>query len=99
MTPSQQHPAPPLPHHLILENRNQLSLSGVLEVKQFEQEVAVIITSMGLLTLMGSDFHLLKSDTDTGELLMQGQLTEFYYTDQSDPASRKKKFGFFRSQE
>lgn len=99
MTEPQQRSSPPLPHHVIIEERKHLSLSGVLDIKQFEEDAALIVTSMGLLTLTGSDFHLIKSDTDTGELIMQGHISELYYTDQVENVPRKKRFGWFRSQE
>lgn len=98
MTESPHASPTPRPHHLILEDRKHLSLSGVIDIKQFEEDSALLVTSLGLLTLTGSDFRLIKSDTDTGEVIMEGHISELYYTDQLDDSEGKKRFGWFLGQ-
>lgn len=36
-----------LPHNLIMENRNRLTVSGVSDVDSFDEQTVVIFTQMG----------------------------------------------------
>ena len=36
-----------LPHNLIMENRNRLTVSGVSDVESFDEQTVVIFTQMG----------------------------------------------------
>lgn len=86
-----------LPHNIIIENRKKLSISGVIEIESFEETTAVMITSMGRLEIGGENFRLIKSNTDTGELLMEGNVIDLYYSHKPDEKYKSKRFGLFGS--
>lgn len=68
------------PHHLILEKRKKLSVSGVLEVESFEEQRAVLQTNMGQLVLQGNRLKMGSFNLQTGELAVTGELNAFIYT-------------------
>ncbi|MBR6607906.1 MAG: YabP/YqfC family sporulation protein, partial [Oscillospiraceae bacterium] len=59
-------------HHLILEGRNFLTVSGVSDIDSFNEEAAVLYTEMGELTVRGKDLHMNKLSVDTGEVTIEG---------------------------
>ena len=72
-----------LPHNLIMENRNRLTVSGVSDVDSFDEQTVVIFTQMGELTVRGSDLHVDQLSLDTGELRITGRIDCMEYDDNS----------------
>ena len=72
-------------HQLILQERQRLSLSGVESVESFEETLAVFGTVMGELTVRGNGLQLERSDTETGEVVLQGTVSECSYADPPEP--------------
>lgn len=56
-----------LPHNLIMENRNRLTVSGVSDVDSFDEQTVVIFTQMGELSLEGTVNSLTYSDEQPGK--------------------------------
>ncbi len=79
-------------HNIIVENREKISISGVDDVESFDEESIIVHTQMGMLTVKGADLHINKFNVDTGELIIEGELDEFAY---SDDSGYGKKGGFF----
>ena len=46
--------------NLILENREKLSISGVLDVLSFDDQVVILETELGLLTVKGENIRINK---------------------------------------
>ena len=46
--------------NLILENRNKLSISGVRDVLSFDDQVIIMETELGLLTIKGENLKINK---------------------------------------
>ena len=44
--------------NLILENREKLNVSGVLDVLSFDDQIIIVETSLGLLTIKGEDLKI-----------------------------------------
>jgi sporulation protein YabP len=78
--------------NLILENREKLSVSGVLDVESFNDEAVVIETELGLLIVRGEDLHINKLNLDNSELNIEGDIVSCEY---SDKEGSKSKGGFF----
>ena len=72
---------PKTPHHVILEDRNFLTVSGVSDIDSFNEETAVLFTELGELTIRGSDLHMNKLNVDTGEVTIEGDIHTLVYTD------------------
>lgn len=78
-----------LPHNIIMENRASLSVSGVTQVESFDDQTVILHTDLGQLTIRGSNLHLERLNTDTGDVGIQGNIYGLIYT--NDQA----KGGFF----
>ncbi|MBQ1412854.1 MAG: sporulation protein YabP [Clostridia bacterium] len=70
-----------LPHNLILNDRRTLSVAGVSEVVSCDEEIVVLRTVMGELTVSGSKLHIGRFDRESGELKLDGSIKELVYTD------------------
>ncbi len=68
-----------LPHRLTLQERSSLTMTGVKEVLRFEEELVVLRTELGLLTVQGQKLHLRTLSLEGGELAVDGQITALGY--------------------
>ncbi|MEG0570444.1 MAG: sporulation protein YabP [Oscillospiraceae bacterium] len=72
----------PLPHNVIMEERKRLLLGGVLNVDNFDENVILLSTTLGQLTIKGQELHVNKLNVDTGELTLEGNFTSLSYSEQ-----------------
>ena len=56
--------------NLILENRGKLSISGVNDVLSFDDQVVIVETELGLLTVKGENIRVNKLSLDTSEVVL-----------------------------
>lgn len=82
----------PKVQNLILENREKLSISGVIDVESFNDESVVIDTELGVLVVRGMDLHISKLNIDSSELSVEGDIMSCEYSDRDGSRS---KGGFF----
>ena len=82
---------PEAAHHLILEDRERLSVSGVEEVGSFDETAIVMHTTRGTLVIRGENLHIEKLSLDGGDLKVEGDVDSLTYEDSRDRASG----GFF----
>ena len=68
-------------HHLILEGREQLSVSGVEEVESFDENTIVMGTTRGTLVIRGENLHIEKLSLDGGDLKVEGNIDALTYED------------------
>jgi len=71
-----------MPHNIILEGRERLSISGVEDVERFDEESIVIYTSKGMLIVRGADLHVEKLSLDGGELAVEGLVSSLRYEEE-----------------
>ena len=67
--------------NLVLENREKLSISGVLDVLSFDDQVVIVETELGLLTIKGDELHFNKFSIDTSEVIVEGQIFNLAYSE------------------
>ena len=72
-------------HHVILEGRASLSVSGVEEVESFDENAIVMRTSLGTLVVRGEDLHIEKLSLDGGDLRVEGMVDSLTYEDDGGP--------------
>ena len=75
--------------NLVLENRSKLSISGVLDVLSFDDQVVMVETELGLLTVKGQNLRINKLSIDTSEVLVEGEISYLAYSE----ANQKKSSG------
>lgn len=68
-----------LGHHIILEEREQLSISGVEEVESFDENTIVMDTAQGVLVVRGEELHIEKLSLDGGDLKVEGLIESLVY--------------------
>ena len=74
-------------HSLNMENREKLSLSGVEDVNGFDENLVILQTCMGSLTIRGDQLHISRIDLDSGCLELSGKIQELSYDEQSPAPS------------
>ncbi len=75
--------------NLILENREKLSISGVIDVLSFDDQVVIVETELGLLTVKGDNLRINKLSIDTSEVIVEGDISALTYSD--NKSSEKSK--------
>ena len=68
-------------HGIILENREKLSISGVIDVIGFDEETVALKTQMGNLTVKGKDLKVKSFTVETGSLTVEGRIAALVYTE------------------
>ena len=74
-------PRPELGHHIILEDREQLMISGVEEVESFDETSILLTTALGGLEVQGEGLHIEKLSLDGGDLKVEGQVNALIYSE------------------
>lgn len=78
------------PHTVVLEERECLTVSGVNDVDSFDEDMIIAFTNLGELTIKGSELHISKLDTESGELNVEGDISALIYSSDQSGSS-----GFF----
>lgn len=73
-------------HHVALEDRRRLTVSGVLEVESFDENTIVMDTNQGALVVRGEDLHIETLSLDGGEMRVEGSIDSLTY--ESDGGER-----------
>ena len=68
-------------HHILLEGREQLTVSGVEEVESFDENTIVMSTVKGTLVVRGEDLHIEKLSLDGGDMRVEGSVDSLTYED------------------
>ncbi|MEG0873494.1 MAG: sporulation protein YabP [Clostridia bacterium] len=73
--------------NIIMENREKISVTGVIDIHSFDDELVLAQTDLGILTIKGDDLKMNKLNLDNNELIVEGKIVAIAY---SDVASVKK---------
>ena len=68
-----------LPHKLSLNERNQLTMTGVTEVVSFEETAVVLRTALGTLIVQGTGLQLKTLSLDGGQVAVDGSVSALIY--------------------
>ena len=68
-----------LPHALTLNERKQLTMTGVTEVVSFDDTAVILRTNLGMLVVQGTDLHLKNLSPDGGQMAVDGQVCSLVY--------------------
>lgn len=71
--------APVRLHSLNMESREKLSITGVDDVSGFDENLIVLTTAQGDLTIRGQGLHIDRIDLDAGQLEVRGHIQELSY--------------------
>ena len=66
-------------HRIVLDDREQLTVSGVDEVESFDESNIRLTTRQGGLEIQGEGLHIEKLSLDGGDLHVEGMVTALIY--------------------
>ena len=66
-------------HNLCIEDRSRMRLTGVEDVDCFSENIAVITTTMGAITVTGASLKVSRLDLQSGEVSLEGQIDSVEY--------------------
>jgi sporulation protein YabP len=70
-----------LPHKLTLNERKNLTMTGVTEVVSFDDTAVVLRTALGTLEIQGQQLQLKTLSIDGGQVAVDGHISSLYYED------------------
>ena len=77
--------------NIIIENRQNMSVSGITDVESFDTDKIILLTPDGTLTVTGSDMRVKKLSAESGEAFIEGGINGCIYAD-----GKHEKEGFLR---
>ncbi len=69
--------------NIYLENREKLTISGVKDVLSFDDQMVILETELGLLTIKGENLRINKLSIDTSDVSIDGTVNTLIYSDNS----------------
>ena len=66
---------------LVLENKEILNITGVEGVDNFNDEIVVLITTKGKLTIKGENLAISKLNVDEGKLMVKGIINSLIFSE------------------
>lgn len=67
--------------NIVLENREKLSISGVNDVLSFDDQIVILETQLGLLTVKGENLRINKLSIDSEEVVIEGEINNLTYSE------------------
>lgn len=78
------------PHSITLDERKNLTVTGVTDIGGYDEQTVVAVTSQGELTIKGENLHIIRMSVDMGELVVDGIINSLQYSE-----LRQQSGGFF----
>lgn len=78
--------APVRPHSLTLDERSRAVITGVEDVDSFNEQMIVLNTSAGAMTLMGEQLNVSKLNLEDGQLVIEGHIAALEYDERKGRA-------------
>lgn len=76
--------------NIVIQNREKAVVTGVEDIHSFDDELVIVQTDLGLLTIKGENLKMNKLNLDNNELIIEGKTSAIAYSD----AVQNKKQGF-----
>ncbi len=70
--------------NIIIESRERMNITGVIDIHSFDDEVALIETDLGILMIKGDNLKMNKLNLDNNELIIEGKLIALNYSDSNE---------------
>ena len=68
-----------MPHKLVLNQREDLNLTGVTEVVSFDDAAVILKTHLGILSVQGEDLILKTLSVEGGQVAVSGHIRALFY--------------------
>ncbi|WP_407383309.1 YabP/YqfC family sporulation protein [Ruminococcus sp.] len=80
------------PHILTLDNRRLLTLTGVEDVSGFDEQTINVKLSEATLVVKGASLHISKLNLESGDVVIDGQISSLQYLGASSGSLRSRLF-------
>ena len=81
------------PHKLTLNERKNLTMSGVTEVVSVDDEVIVLKTGLGRLVIQGQQLQLKNLSLEGGQMAVDGKVCALSYEEPRRSGALRRLFG------
>lgn len=68
-------------NNIVIENREKMTISGVTDVLSFDDQIIIVETGLGLLTVKGENLKINKLNIDTSDFSLNGNISAISYSD------------------
>lgn len=75
--------------NIVIQNREKAVITGVEDIHSFDDELVIVKTDLGLLTIKGENLKMNKLNLENNELVIEGKTSAIAYSD----AMQNKKQG------
>lgn len=83
-----------MPHKLQLNERRQLTMTGVTEVVSFDEGAVILQTSLGTLIVQGRELQLKTLSLEGGQVAVDGNISALAYEEpRQNGGWRRRLFG------
>ena len=79
-------------HKMVLSNRKNGVLNGVIDVLSFDVGEILLETELGMLMIKGSDLHVSRLTLEKGEIDIEGKIDSLTYSDVKSSAKQNESF-------
>ncbi len=79
---------PNVSQNIIMENREKVCVTGVIDIHSFDDELVLAQTDLGILTIKGDDLKMNKLSLDNNELVVEGKIGAIAYSDINNAKSK-----------
>lgn len=76
--------------NITLENRERLNITGILDVFSFDDQIIIIETELGLLTIKGENLKINKLSIDTSDFIVDGHISSLSYSNSNSGMPNNK---------
>ncbi len=77
---------------ITLAERKNIVITGVKKIERFDSEEFLMDTTLGFLTIKGSDLEIIKLDTYQGNVSIKGRIDSLMYTDNGIVKTKEETF-------
>ena len=75
-----QNNSAPSPHTLMLDGRSSATITGVEDVDCFNEQIVVLRTALGALTISGEGLNISQLNLEEGRLIVEGEIGALEYS-------------------
>lgn len=77
-------------HRVMLNNREEMEMTGVVSVDSFDEECIILDTVCGAMVLEGEQMHITGLDLEEGKIHVIGKVSNIYYRAEGTPKTKGK---------
>lgn len=67
--------------NIVMQNREKIDLTGVVDIHSFDDELVLVETVQGIITLKGFNLKINKLNLENNELSVEGKINSLSYSE------------------